>query len=157
MNNRILKSLPHKEYRILSAQLKPVTLQKGVVLHEAGERTGQVYFPDEAMISYLSGTAEGETLEVCVVGNEGVVGLALLLSDLTAFHAIVQIPGVAFSMSRDLLRRDSSDVRYCTTYCFVTRTLSSFRSLRRRFATSFTPSNSVFAAGCSWPTSALEK
>jgi CRP-like cAMP-binding protein len=81
-------------------------LPKGAVLHEAGARISQVYFPNEAMISYLSGTAEGESLEVCVVGNEGVVGLASLLSDATAFRAVVQIPGSAYSISRDVLTRE---------------------------------------------------
>ena len=42
-------------------------------------------FPETSMISYLSGTSEGDTIEVCVVGNEGVV----LLSDSTAFRAVV--------------------------------------------------------------------
>jgi len=106
MKNRILKALPAKEYRILSAQLKAVTLPKGMVLHEAGERVSQIYFPDEAMVSYLSGTAEGESLEVCVVGNEGVVGVASLLSDSTAFRAVVQVPGTAYSISHELLRKE---------------------------------------------------
>src|SRR5436309_3713443 len=106
MNNRILKALPAKEYRILSSQSKEVTLPKGAVLHEAGERIGQVYFPNDAMISYLSGTAEGESVEVCVVGNEGVVGIAALLSDSTAFRAVVQVPGSAVRISREVLRRE---------------------------------------------------
>lgn len=106
MKNRILKALPQKEYRTLAAQLKPATLTKGSVLYEAGQRITQVYFPEKAMISYLSGTSEGETIEVCVVGNEGIVGLASLLSDSTAFRAVVQIGGSAYSMSQDLLRRE---------------------------------------------------
>ena len=106
MKNRILKALPPKEYRIVSPQLKRVELPKGIPLYEAGERISHVYFPEEAMISYLSGTSEGETIEVCVVGNEGVVGLASLFADATAFRAVVQIPGTAYSMSRDLLRKE---------------------------------------------------
>jgi len=75
MNNRILKALPAKEYRILYTQLKEVMLLKGAILHEGGERIGQEYFPNDEMISYLSrtalsGSAEGESVDVCVVGNE---------------------------------------------------------------------------------------
>jgi CRP-like cAMP-binding protein len=106
MKNRILKALPPKEHRILSAQLKPVVLTKGSVLYEAGQRITHVYFPETAMISYLSGTSEGETIEVCVVGNEGIVGLASLLADSTAFRAVVQISGDAYSLSQDLLRKE---------------------------------------------------
>src|SRR5437867_2273257 len=106
MKNRILKGLPPREHRILSPQLKPVVLKKGSVLYEAGERITQVYFPETSMISYLSGTSEGDTIEVGVVGNEGVAGLAALLSDSTAFRAVVQIPGNAYSLNQELLRRE---------------------------------------------------
>ena len=106
MENRILKALPHKEYRLIMNQLKPVELAQGAVLYETGARIKDVYFPEEATISYLSGTADGETLEVCVIGNEGVVGIASLLTDTTAFRAVVQLPGRAYIMSRDLLRKE---------------------------------------------------
>ena len=106
MNNRILKSLPPKEQRILILQLKPVVLTKGSVIYEAGAQITQVYFPETSMVSYLSGTSEGETIEVCIVGNDGIVGLASLLSDSTAFRAAVQITGNAYSLSHDLLRKE---------------------------------------------------
>src|SRR5207302_9597871 len=76
------------------------------VLYESGERIRDVYFPDEAIVSYLSGTADGQTLEVCVIGNEGVVGVASILADAAAFRAVVQLPGRAFTMDQDFLRRE---------------------------------------------------
>jgi len=106
MKNRILKSLPVKEYRLISAQLKRVDLEQGAVLYEAGERIQNVYFPDEATISYVSGTSDGETLEVSVIGNEGVVGITSLLADTAAFHAVVQLPGPAYVMKRDCLLKE---------------------------------------------------
>jgi CRP-like cAMP-binding protein len=106
MKNRILKLLPAREYRTILPQLKTVDLSQGMALYEAGERIHQVYFPDEATISYLSGTADGETLEVCVIGNEGVVGIPSLLADSTPFRAVVQLPGRAYVMRRDALRKE---------------------------------------------------
>jgi CRP-like cAMP-binding protein len=106
MKNRILKLLPVKEYKTILSQLKTVDLVQGKALYEAGERIQEVYFPDEATISYLSGTADGETLEVCVIGNEGVVGIPSLLADSTAFRAVVQLPGRAYAMRRDVLRKE---------------------------------------------------
>src|SRR5215475_5989958 len=106
MKNRILKLLPVKEYRTILSQLRTVDLAQGTVLYEAGERIQEVYFPDEATISYLSGTADGATLEVCVIGNEGVVGIPSLLADSTAFRAVVQLPGRAYAMRRDVLRKE---------------------------------------------------
>jgi CRP-like cAMP-binding protein len=106
MINKILRRLPPKEQRVFSPQLKPIVLQKGTVLYEAGQKITQVYFPETAMVSYLSGTSEGETIEVCVVGNEGIVGVASLLANSTAFRVVVQISGRAYSLSQDLLRRE---------------------------------------------------
>src|SRR5215831_8576947 len=106
MKNRILKLLPAREYRSILSQLKTVELPQGMELYETGERIHQVYFPDEATISYLSGTADGETLEVCVIGNEGVVGIPSLLAESTAFRALVQLPGRAYVMRRDVLRKE---------------------------------------------------
>src|SRR5215831_2170955 len=106
MKNRILKMLPAKECRTILPQLKIVNLSQGTVLYGAGERIHLVYFPEEATISYLSGTADGETLEVCVIGNEGVVGLASLLVETAAFRAVVQLPGLAYRLRRDLLRKE---------------------------------------------------
>jgi len=106
MKNRILKMLPAKECRTILPQLKTVNLSQGTVLYGAGERIHLVYFPEEATISYLSGTADGETLEVCVIGNEGVVGVPSLLADSTAFRAVVQLPGRAYAMRRDALEKE---------------------------------------------------
>jgi CRP-like cAMP-binding protein len=106
MKNRILKTLPFKEYRLISSYLKPAELVQGAVLYEAGQRIRDVYFPEEATISYLSGTAEGETLEVSVIGNEGVVGIASLFAETAAFRAVVQLPGGAHVMRRDLLQKE---------------------------------------------------
>src|SRR3954470_22768189 len=106
MKNRIIKALSTKEYRVIASQLKPVDLVQGTVLNEAGEHINEIYFPDDATVSYFSGTADGETLEVCVIGNEGVVGISSVLSDTTAFRAVVQLPGRAYAMRRDVLRRE---------------------------------------------------
>jgi CRP-like cAMP-binding protein len=106
MKNRILKAIPSRELRVISSQLKPVMLAKGAVLYEAGQLIDDVYLPEDAIVSYLSGTAAGETIEVGVVGNEGIVGIAGLLGEVTAFRAVVQIPGHASSLRRDLLRKE---------------------------------------------------
>jgi len=106
MKNRLLKALPQKEFRTLASQLKLVVLTQDTVLYEAGEPISEVFFPDEAIISCLSGTADGATLEVCVIGNEGVVGIDSVLGESTAFRAVVQLPGRAYSVKHDVLRRE---------------------------------------------------
>lgn len=104
--NRILKGLPPRESRLLAPHLKPLLLAKDAVLYEAGQRIKQVYFPEESMVSCLSVTADGESIEVCVVGNEGIIGITSLFENVTAFRAVVQIPGRAFMVSCDFLQTE---------------------------------------------------
>jgi CRP-like cAMP-binding protein len=104
--NLLLKALPPRENRMIVPHLRPVRLAKDLVLYEAGQRVQQVYFPEDALVSYLTVTAEGESIEVCVVGNEGLVGLTGLLSDRTAFRACVEIEGNAYAIGSDVLRKE---------------------------------------------------
>jgi CRP-like cAMP-binding protein len=104
MKNHILRALPQRELKLVQPQLKLVDLEKTAVLYEAGEPLTHVYFPAGCMASYLSSTAEGQTIEVCVIGNEGIVGGSSLLSDTAAFRAVVQISGPAYRMTTSALR-----------------------------------------------------
>jgi CRP-like cAMP-binding protein len=104
--NRILQGLAPKESRMILPHLKPVCLAKDDVLSEAGERVRQVFFPDDALISYVSETSDGESVEVYVVGSEGFVDVGSLLSNRTAFRSVVQIPGQAYALSADFLRKE---------------------------------------------------
>src|SRR5678815_5037187 len=97
--NLILRGLPARESRLLAPHLKPFVLAKDAVLYEAGQRIKHVYFPEEAMVSCLSGTADGEFIEGCVLGNEGIVRITSLFENVTATHAVVQIPGHAYAVT----------------------------------------------------------
>lgn len=108
MKNRILEALPAKERRLLSLQLSPINLARAAVLFEPGDIPEYVYFPIEAMVSYLSSTAAGQSIEVGLVGNEGVVGIATLFGNTTAFRAVVQVAGSAMRISRASLKREFS-------------------------------------------------
>ena len=143
--NRILRNLPPKESRLIVPHLKPVLLIKDRVLYEAGERLKEVYFPENALTSYLAGTAEGGSIEVCVVGNEGIVGLSSLLSGRTVFHAVVQIPGPAHAIRCDVLRKEFGrcDVVHRTILRYTSATLvqlaqtavcNKFHSIQERFS-----------------------
>ena len=106
MKNRILEALTSKEYRQIARQLKVVELTQGAVLYQPGQSVREIYFPEDATISSISSTADGETLEIFMTGNEGVVGITAILADSTAFRAVVQLPGRAYSIPRDALRSE---------------------------------------------------
>jgi CRP-like cAMP-binding protein len=74
-----------------------VELRSGQVLCEPGVTPTHVYFPTTAVVSLLYLTRDGESAEVAVVGNEGVVGVGLIMGgNATPSQAIVHGAGVAY-------------------------------------------------------------
>jgi len=95
-----------KERRLIFPLLKPVVLQRGTVLFGPDDPVEYFYFPVDALVSYLSGTVGGESIEIGLVGNEGMAGIASLLGDAPPFRAVVQVAGSALRIGRDALSRE---------------------------------------------------
>jgi CRP-like cAMP-binding protein len=79
LQNRILSVLPDNEMNFLVPHLERVKLSPGHVIYEAGDSIPEIYFPNNGMISLLSATEQGQTVEIGYTGNEGLVGTAFLL------------------------------------------------------------------------------
>ncbi len=73
--NRLLAALPPGEYERLLSDLQPVYLPRKHVIYQPGEPSRHVYFPRSGMVSELVVLEDGRTVEVGVIGNEGVVGI----------------------------------------------------------------------------------
>ena len=106
--NRLLAALPVKEYRRLLPELEQVTMPFAEVIYEPGDPIRHVYFPNDSIVSLLSVVAERSTLEVSVVGNEGVAGIAAFLGVGTSPNrALVQGAGTAMRMKASMLRKEA--------------------------------------------------
>ena len=107
IRNRILAGLPRKEYARILPNLTRVTLKSGQVLHEPGSRMQVAYFLDSAIVSIISLAKNGTSIEVSVVGDEGVNGLPIVLRSHTLpYRIIVQGSGIAWRMKADVLRTE---------------------------------------------------
>jgi CRP-like cAMP-binding protein len=101
--NFILDLLPQKDYELLHPYLERVECQQGEVLCKVQEAITQVYFPTTALLSWVHSTTEGETVEIGVIGFEGMVGSSLLLSQETIpWQVNVQLTGSAFRVSASI-------------------------------------------------------
>ena len=104
--NLLLAALPSKEYQRLRPYLEEVALPFGEILYESGEVIRHVYFPNQGIVSLLSMVEERSTLEVGVVGAEGMVGISVFLGAQTSPNqALVQGAGAAMSMKADAMRK----------------------------------------------------
>jgi CRP-like cAMP-binding protein len=98
--NSLLAALPREDYRNLLGELDAVTLTAREVLYEPGERIRHVYFPTDGQVSLLVVMADRKTLEVGLIGREGMVGVPLAQGvDVSPVRAIVQGSGSAMRMN----------------------------------------------------------
>lgn len=107
IRNRLLAGLPRKEYARILDDLTSVTLKSGQVLYEPGAVMHSAYFLDTAIVSLLSVGEDGASVEVSVVGDEGVIGIPIVLqTGGLPYRVIVQASGVAWRMKAEVLRHE---------------------------------------------------
>jgi len=99
IQNRILAALPRLEYERIRPALELEQMPSGKALYEAGQIVTDVYFLNTGMASLVTVTDEGATIEVGVIGNEGMVGvLAILGMNRMPHDTMMQLPGNALRM-----------------------------------------------------------
>lgn len=105
IRNQLLAALPREEYGRLLPHLESVPLPFMEVLHEGGKPIRHVYFPDDGLISLLIVMDDGTVREIGVVGNEGMLGVAVAQGvKTTTTRALIQLPGSAMRMKAGALR-----------------------------------------------------
>jgi CRP-like cAMP-binding protein len=105
--NRLLAALPEIEWERVQRNLKPVPMPLGEAVYESGAHLDHVYFPTTSIISLLYVMADGASAEIAVVGNEGLVGVALFMGgESTPSRAVVQSEGWAYRLKGQLLKEE---------------------------------------------------
>jgi len=103
--NRLLVAIPQEDLERFFSDLHPVSLSLRQVLHEVGAPLEDVYFIEQGVASVLTNMADGSTIEVGMIGMEGMVGVPALLGGKTSVQkVIVQIPGTAVRMNAALCK-----------------------------------------------------
>jgi CRP-like cAMP-binding protein len=106
--NRLLAALPANVLDRLLPDLQPVTMPLSEVIYESGAEMAHVYFPTPGcIISMLYVMTDGSSAEIAVVGNEGMVGIALFMGGgTTPSRALVQSAGQAFQLTGWVLKEE---------------------------------------------------
>ncbi len=104
--NQLLAALSPKEFRELIPDMERVSLSLTQILYQRGDVIRYVYFPLDSLVSLLSAVDNRSTLEVGMVGSEGMTGIGIFLGVKTSrFQAVVQGAGIALRMKTGDLRR----------------------------------------------------
>jgi CRP-like cAMP-binding protein len=106
-SNHLLAALPAPEWQRWHSQLELVDLKLGQVLYEAGGKMSFVYFPIDAIVSLLTVLEDGDSAEIAVVGNEGIVGVSLFMGgETTPSRAVVQSAGRSIRLRAHVLKSE---------------------------------------------------
>jgi CRP-like cAMP-binding protein len=107
VGNSILAALLASQYARLLPKLEHVTLKGGDLIYRADQTIEHVYFPDEAVVAMIDTLDDGRTVEVGIIGREGMVGINIFLGGIvTPDKAIVQLAGGAMRMKAKDLRKE---------------------------------------------------
>jgi CRP-like cAMP-binding protein len=105
--NSLLRALPAEEWARIAPRLEPVDMPLGTVLYESGSRLRHVYFPTTSIVSLLYVMKDGASAEIAVVGNEGLVGIALFMGgETTPSRAVVQSAGQGYRLKGQYIKQE---------------------------------------------------
>ncbi|VVE09705.1 Crp/Fnr family transcriptional regulator [Pandoraea iniqua] len=103
--NRLLAVLPPNEWNRIAPELMLVEMPLGKVIYESGDQLAHVYFPTTSIVSLLYVMEDGASAEIAIVGNDGLIGIALFMGgETTPSRAIVQSAGYAYRLSARVLK-----------------------------------------------------
>jgi hypothetical protein len=105
--NRLLAALPTEVYERLLPHLEVTPMLLGWSVYESGGQMDSVYFPTTCIVSLLHTMRDGTPAEIALVGNDGVVGIAVFMGGLSApTRGVVQNAGHAYAVKSDALREE---------------------------------------------------
>src|SRR5688500_162054 len=104
--NAIISGLDTRESSMLLAVAQEIPLERGAMVADAGRAAPYVYFPLEGVLSLVGATSGGATVEVAVVGNEGVASVSAILGkNWMPFRVVTQVPGRALRVQTDVVSK----------------------------------------------------
>jgi CRP-like cAMP-binding protein len=105
VKNVLLLSIPDVEFDMLRPHLQCTELPHNYLMHEQGDKLEFAYFPNTGMVSLVVISVDGRSVEVGIMGKEGMVGTPLSVGiKLAPYRAIMQIPGNGIRIKADILQ-----------------------------------------------------
>lgn len=107
LQNHLLAALPRADYQQLLPSLELIPLPLGWAVYESGHDQGYVYFPTTSIVSLLYVMEDGSSAEIAIVGNDGLVGIALFMGgETTPSRAVVQSAGYGYRLKAATMKKE---------------------------------------------------
>ncbi|MDP2238534.1 MAG: Crp/Fnr family transcriptional regulator [Burkholderiales bacterium] len=105
--NHLLAALPEADYARLLPDLEPLPMPLGWALYESGDQMTHLYFPTTSIVSLLYVMEGGESAEIAITGNEGLIGISLFMGgESTPSRAVVQSAGSGYRLKAGILKKE---------------------------------------------------
>jgi CRP-like cAMP-binding protein len=105
--NRLLRELNPEELAILQPHLQQISVSRGTVLVDAAQTASHLFFPETALLCLVGATEGGSTIEVALVGPEGVALVSAALGNQRSpFRVVGQLDGTVWRVPTDLVNRE---------------------------------------------------
>ena len=106
-SNRILASLSKVDSDRIVPNLCAATFPQGETLLQPGEKMKFAYFMEDGITSVVTNLRDGATVEVGLLGREGMVGMSALMGAISVpFHSFIQVAGSGFKIKIELVARE---------------------------------------------------
>ena len=105
--NHLLAALPADDYARLLPDLEFIQMPLGASVYESGVAMDHVYFPTTCMISLLYVMENGDSAEIAIIGNDGLVGVSVFMGgDSMSSRAVVQNAGECYRLEAEILKQE---------------------------------------------------
>lgn len=105
--NKLLTALPREEFQRFAPHLEFTSLSFKQIIYAPNQPIDYVYFLNNGVVSIVTITEEGETVEAATIGNEGMVGISVLLGvEQVSLQAIAHVAGDGWRMRADIFKRE---------------------------------------------------
>lgn len=105
--NHLLAALPDADFQRLQEHLELVPMKLGESVYESGRSMQYVYFPTNSIVSLLSVTKSGATTETAAVGNEGMVGVGMVMGDeILPGPTLIRSSGYAYRLRDSVIKTE---------------------------------------------------
>lgn len=106
-HNHLLAALNDDSKSRIYPNLELITMSLGMVIYESGDKLSHVYFPTDCIVSLIYEMEDGATAEIAVVGNEGMLGVAVMTGgESTPSRAVVQSAGYAYRITGKMIMNE---------------------------------------------------